>query len=143
MKNKNKKPDWLIHLVANGTCECGCVETSFLPQICNAHTHGMEKYGHPDFQMVVRYPNEMIGYVLNTFGEMVRDGRVFKAGDMVDEIFEDCPVRLEEFEETGRMVLRVIIPDRKNRFPEDPLCEFPYNLQRLATEDLHKDNMAH
>lgn len=47
----NQKIDWLIHLVANGACdECGEVETDFLPYMCNAHTHGLERYGHLDFQ---------------------------------------------------------------------------------------------
>lgn len=50
----DQKIDWLIHLVANGACdECGAVETDFLPYMCNAHTHGLERYGHLDFQMVL------------------------------------------------------------------------------------------
>ena len=45
--------DWVIHLVANGArCEqCGEIETSFKEYLCNAHTHGMARYDHPDFQM--------------------------------------------------------------------------------------------
>ncbi len=46
----DQKIDWLIHLVANGACdECGEVETDFLPYMCNAHTHGLERYGHFGF----------------------------------------------------------------------------------------------
>lgn len=56
---------------------------------------------------------------------------------MVSGIFEDCDVRLDLFEETGRNVLRVIIPDSHGRFPEDPQCAEPYRLQRMKTEELH------
>lgn len=50
----DQKIDWVIHLVANGACdECGEIETGFLPYMCNAHTHGLERYGHLDFQMVL------------------------------------------------------------------------------------------
>lgn len=53
----NNNIDWIIHLVANGACdECGKEEKGFLPYTCNAHTHGMEKYGHPDFQVVRSLP---------------------------------------------------------------------------------------
>lgn len=140
-----KKVDWFIHLVANGTpCMC-CdrVENSFKDYLCNAHTHGMEKYNHLDFQMVIMYGAEEIGRVLNTLGAKVRDGEKFKNGDIISDIYEDCDVRLMEVTEMDRKVLRVIIPDAKNRFPEVPNCDYPYNQQFLSTEDLCKPNYRH
>lgn len=135
--------DWIIHLVSNITCDtCGKAEEGFLPFACNAHTHGMERYNHPDFQVVLRMPDEEIGWVLNSMGRRVQAGETFKAGDLVSGVFEDCPVRLDEVEETGRKVLRVVIPDGKNRFPEDPACEGPYNLQTLPTEALYCEGGA-
>lgn len=131
----NQKIDWIIHLVANGACEeCGTVESSFLPYLCNAHTHGMNKYGHMDFQMVLRVNNQEIARILNTLGLRVQAGERFKAGDYVSGIYEDCDIRLDAFAETGRQVLRVIIPDKYNIFPEDECCMPPYNLQLLDTE---------
>ena len=47
-----------------------------------------------------------------------------------------CNVRLDEFEETGRTVLRIIIPDDENRFPEDEECMEVYRLQLLETDEL-------
>ena len=40
------KIDWIIHCCANGVVCDGCnkVETGFLKNTCNAHTHGMEKW---------------------------------------------------------------------------------------------------
>ena len=89
-----------------------------------------------DFQLVLRLPNEGIMYILNTLGLMVQSGRRFCDGDMVSGILEDCDVRLMKFEETGRQVLRVIIPDKYNHFPEEPCCMAPYCLQLLETDDL-------
>ena len=133
-----KKIDWIIHLCTNGVMcdDCGTVEDQFLPYTCNAHTHGMEKYNHPDFQLVLNLPPEDIGYVLNTLGLRVQAGERFKHGDIVSGIFLDCPVRLEEYEETGRKVLRVMIPDKYNRFPDDESCMETYRLQLLPTEEL-------
>lgn len=130
--------NWIIHFVANCECdECGDSESGFLPYACNAHTHGMEEYNHQDFQMVLRLPPEEIGRILNTFGLRVKSGEKFKDGDMVSGIYEDCDVRLQEFDETGRKVLRVIIPDADNIFPEDENCNEIYKLQLLHTDALH------
>ena len=135
----NQQIDWIIHLVANGAVckDCGKTETDFLPYLCNAHTHGLEKYGHQDFQLVLHFPHEEIMRILNTMGLRVQAGERFKAGDLVAGIYEDCNVRLDEFEETGRNVLRVVIPDKYNRFPDDPNCEDIYSQQMLKTEELY------
>lgn len=133
----NQKIDWIIHLVANGACEkCGGVETGFLPYMCNAHTHGMECYGHMDFQMVLALPPQEIGRIFNTLGLRVQSGERFRPGDMVSGIYEDCSVRLDEYEEDGRRVLRVIIPDADNIFPEDGSCKAPYCFQILETDEI-------
>ena len=62
--------DWIIHFIGNGVfCpDCGKIENGFPHYICNAHTHGMEKYGHPDFQVVIHMSTQNIGYVLNLHG---------------------------------------------------------------------------
>ena len=116
-----QKVDWIIHAVF----EYGPGGTK------NNHTHGMERYGHLDFQMVLNAPPQEISYLLNTTGMRVRDGEQFAPGDMVHGLYEDCGVRLDLFRETGRKVLRLIIPDSDNRFPEDPLCKEPYKYQIL------------
>ena len=137
----NQKIDWIIHLVANGSCEtCGCEEHSFLPYACNAHTHGMERYKHKDFQIVLAYPSQEIGWILNSMGLRVQAGERFQAGDMVAGIYEDCDLRLDEAEEDGRNVLRVVVPDKYNRFPEDENCMDCYRVQLLKTDELRYKN---
>ena len=133
------KIDWDIHCCMNGAvcADCGKVEDGFLPYTMNAHTHGMEKYGHKDFQLVLRLPVEETARILNTMGLRVQQGEKFKDGELVSGIYEDCKVRLEEFTEADRTVLRVIIPDGHNRFPEEPDCSETYRLQSLETDDLY------
>ena len=135
------KIDWDIHVVTHSVaCEkCGKVENGFLEYACNAHTHGMAKYGHMDFQLVLHLPPYEIARILNTLGLRVQAGERFKAGDMVSGIYEDCQIRLDEFEETGRKVLRVIIPDKDNIFPDDERCMEHYKLQMIPTKDLYQD----
>ena len=134
----SKPIDWIIHMVANGIpcAECGKVEDSCIEYACNAHTHGMQKYSHMDFQMVLHTSQEDMSYILNTLGMRVQNGERFKPGDMVSGIFLDCDVRLDAFQECDRTVLRVIIPDGKNRFPEDPNCDYPYSFQTWPLERL-------
>lgn len=117
---KELELNWIIHLVYDDIGEGG---------MTNSHTHGMEQYGHPDFQVVLPFPTEHIGYLLNTMGLRVQMGERFKDGDLVQGLYEDCSVRVSEFIETGRTVLRLIIPDKHNRFPEDPECDDRYKIQ--------------
>lgn len=135
-----KTIDWVIHLVANRTCSvCGKEENGFLPYTCNAHTHGMERYGHLDFQVVLFLPPNEIARILNPMGLRVQNGERFRAGDYVSGIYEDCPIRLDAFEETGRTVLRVVIPDKYGVFPEDENCMETYKLQQLPTDVLYRE----
>lgn len=135
------KIDWVIHLCTNGILcdECGKVENGFFPQTCNAHTHGMEKYHHMDFQLVLALPAEEIARILNTLGSRVQAGEHFQNGDMVSGIYEDCDIRLDAYRENDRMVLRVIIPDKYNIFPEDDRCTPIYRMQLLETDDLYRE----
>ena len=131
-----KKPDWIIHYVANGAVceECGKVENSSIDGFCNAHTPGMARYHHPDFQMVLDYGPQEICRILNTFGFAVRNGSRFHSGQFVTGIYEDCAVKLLEYKECDRTLLRVIIPDRQNRFPDERDCELPYAMQLMETD---------
>ncbi len=115
--------DWIIHYILD--------DPGPYPYLCNAHTHGMGKYRHPDFQMVLNLPQEHICYLLNTMEMRVQGGETFHDGDMVSGIYEDCSIRLKKVRETGRDVLRLIIPDKHNRFPENENCMEPYRHQEL------------
>ncbi|MDR0287809.1 MAG: DUF4262 domain-containing protein [Clostridiales bacterium] len=114
-----KEVDWIIHMVIGEYCPGG---------IINSHTHGMEQYKHPNFQLVLPLNKEQIMMILNTICLEVQDGRRFCPGKYSGEIFS-CDFRLEIYRETGPDLLRLIFPDPKMWFPEDPLCEAPYKYQ--------------
>lgn len=131
--------NWQIHAIKNG-CLCendGEYIFDMIPGAANFHTHGMEQYNHPDFQLVLDYDLDTAAYILNTLGERVSSGERFNPGDYVKGIFEDCDVRLETFEETGRDVLRVIVPDANNVFPDEEGCRSSYLHQLWPTEELY------
>ena len=108
-------PDWRLDLIRNGVpCACcGKIEYPYVNNICDCHSHGLiERHGAKyEFQVVLEYP--------------------------VEGIFEDCQVRLDKFADCdGRPILRVVIPDGYNRWPEDPACDPKYQLQRLPLVQL-------
>ena len=130
----NHPVDWIIHLVKNGNIceESGEFEMGLLPNACNNHLN---------FQLVLNYKNEEIMRILNTLGCMVCDGFRFEDGDLIEGIYLDCPVKLKLFNETERSVLRVIVPDKYNKFPEDEGCMVEYLIQNLETDDLFVEHL--
>lgn len=133
-----KKVDWVWHFVANGVqCdECGKVENGFPTYICDAHTHGMNRYGHLEFQVVINYGPEEVGRLLNEMGRRVQNGERFKNGDVVKGLYLDCDILLMEIPDVNNQpVLRLIIPDKHNKMPEDSTP--PHSYQILATPILY------
>ena len=133
-----QKCNWVIHYMTNGIpCECcGKVEYHFPPQMCDALTDGMWKYGHMEFQLVLNYQRKEIMRLLNTMGMRVAKGERFKDGDLIEGLYLDCSVKLQEFPDIdGKPVLRLIIPDKENRWPEE--AGVPYCGQLFSTFLLH------
>ncbi len=143
--SEQKKVDWIVHLVANGVpcATCGEVEYNFPKFICDAHTHGMDKYGHMEFQLVIDYGMEHVCYLLNSMGLRVQNGEKFKSGDVVKGLYEDCDVTLQAIPDSnGVQVLRLIIPDKHNRMPFDG-ADYPYCLQYKMLERLYELGKEH
>lgn len=139
-----EKVDWIWHYVSNNAVcqQCGEKEDGFPEYICDAHTHGMYKYGHLEFQVVIDYGPKELGRLLNEMGRKVRDGQHFKDGDEIEGLYLDCKVPLRQMSDArGRSILRLVIPDKQNRPPEE--SEYPHNMQIFATNFLYaagKDN---
>lgn len=137
--NMKTNYNWQIHAIKNG-CKCendGDYIFEMIPGSANFHTHGMEQYNHPDFQLVLDYDLDTAPYILNTLGERVSSGERFKPGEYVSGIFEDCDVCLDIYENEGRNFLRVIVPDANNIFPDEEGCNPSYHHQLLPTEELY------
>lgn len=135
-----KKVDWIVALECNGCqCDvCGKTEHNFIDGYCDAHTYGMYKYGHPEFQLVLRLDHKMILYTLNTLGLRVQAGQTFKDGDVIDDLYEGYKALLKEFDHNGEKMLRVIVPDANHKFPDDSDCKQEYSYQALPVEELYK-----
>ena len=129
---------WQIHLQENEHCADRSRNGSFKPYLCNAHTHGMARYGHPDFQVVLRIPDSEIRRILNILCLAVQKGITFEDGEYIGGIYDDCTVRLQSFWDGDRKVLRVIIPDANNVFPDRGGCRTPYSYQLLRTDALRR-----
>lgn len=98
----------------------------------NSHTYGLEKYNHPEFQCVLNLNDGLIMYTLNSLGVRVAAGERFHEGQLITDLFEgDVNARLDKAIESGRTVLRVILPDPQLRWPEDPICDEPYIHQTI------------
>lgn len=136
-----ERQDWEIHYVSN-SAPCireGRVEKSFPEHICDAHTHGMNRYGHLEFQVVIDYGPRNIGYLLNTMGYRVKAGETFRNGDLVKGLLKNYDVQIRQMtDSTGEPVLRLVIPDKQYRWPEN--AEPPYQYQMLATHLLYLDS---
>ena len=118
-----KHVPWYIHYVFDEDPE---------GRIINSHTHGIaKKYRHPDLQITLPLPDYEVKRILNTVGIAISLGQQFEPGDMINGIYTDCNVRVDESVECGRKVLRLIIPDRNNIFPEDDKCEDHYKYQTM------------
>ena len=132
--------DWEIHYLSNNVqCDrCGKQEEHFPQYICDAHTHGMDRYGHMEFQLVLDYGPEEIARLLNTMGLRVQRGETFHDGDLVKGLYLDCDILLRKVTDImGIPVLRLVIPDKWNRMPIK--SEPPFVYQMLATHLLYQN----
>lgn len=123
--------NWIIHYISNETSvsETDPNPAYFPEYLCNIHTHGMNAYTHKDFQIVLDIGKDGAVYLLNTLAEKVRDGEVFTAGERIEGVYPDCEIKLAAATEGGREVLRVLVPDENNRFPDEEGCSYPYSEQ--------------
>ena len=116
--------EWDIHIVLSDR-----------PGMCDAHTHGLDKYGSKEIQFVIFGPPEVIGGLLNEVGEAISKGLKLHDG-MFLYGFCDDGAKLKVYETVdcfGEPIYRLIMPDAEFKYPEDsneePYCwqyESPY-----------------
>lgn len=140
-KNVKKNIDWVIHYFKNcpqNIAHSAHSDNPFPYYLCDAHTHGLSKYGDGhEFQMVLDGGEQEISYVLNEIGRRVKSGERFAPGDKVSGIYDDCSVRIEKnLDENGNEVLRVVIPDMNGNYYDEENCDYPYSMQFLSTEEI-------
>ena len=85
---------------------------------------------------ILDYGMQEVAYLLNAICQRVHNGERFKDKDLVAGLYLDCDIQLRQVTDCdGQPILRLIIPDRQNRLPEE--SEPPYTYQTLATSILH------
>lgn len=92
------------------------------PSGFNAHTHGMDLIGHPDFQITLPLKSlEYVSTFLHAMCSRVKRGQSFSHGDLIDDLVSGgFVVRLIDATEHGRPVLRLVFADKHNRvMPHD------------------------
>lgn len=98
-----RKYGWYAHIVPDDAYPLGL----------NYHTHGMpESYGHQDIQVVLPIDPGKIHRIVSDIVWLVKDGRKFHAGEIAEGVIKGLNVSFVEAEESGRMVLRLILPDK-------------------------------
>lgn len=113
-----------VLVTEHGWC-CHAVPRSDGAPQQNVHTHGLpESFEHLDFQIVAFISPEQAWAILNELVEQVRSGRRFESGIDVEDILERWPVRLISAVESGRTVLRVILPDCHGNLDEENMDEW-------------------
>jgi len=95
----------------------------------NFHSHYLESYlGHKDIQLVYPLPDNLVGGIMHTVVGNIKKGRKYKAGDITSSVLEGLDVLFVEATETGRTVLRIILPDKEGRLKPGEIIS-PYDMQ--------------
>lgn len=116
---------WLIHYLSGSDGEYG--------GLANIHTHGLqENFHHPDFQVVMPIPPEVIHPILTLLAEEVKGGRVFEPYVRQERVLKGMDVIFLPYRESGREVLRLVLPDPTGKLPEDEGCDPAYAMQIQA-----------
>ena len=138
MANTTLRRDWFVVGIKNGMIcsKGGGIINDLIPNVAIFHTIGMERYDHPDFQLVLNCDMGTACTILNTLGDYVRAGRRFNSEECVSDIF-NCDVHIKTFKHNGRNVLRVIIPDGNFINPDEEGCDPGFCFQLLPTEQLY------
>jgi hypothetical protein len=103
-----KKYGWYAHFVQDDP-RC--------PANTNAHTHHvMESFGHKDFQICLNIRPELSHMILADAISQVKKGVKFEPGKKYDKIIANYQVEFIEAIETGRPVLRILIPDKNGKY---------------------------
>lgn len=129
-KNKSNKVDWIIHCVIPEYDD---------PYILDAHTHGINKHGHPELRTVLGLPPETLTSVINNIGLDIVDGERFDEEKIYTNILaNEMRVRIIRDNIGGDDCCVLIFPDANNRLPEELFCQEPYKSQLNYLEKIKK-----
>lgn len=82
------------------------------PYFVNIHTHGLSMFKHLDLQICFPVTREDAYTILLTVAEKIRGGLKFRPAIKYSGILHGHHVEFAEAKEDGRVVLRIILPDK-------------------------------
>jgi hypothetical protein len=116
-----KKYGWYIHYIPDDT------DT---PYNFNSHTHNLsKKFGHPDLQIVFPLPHTVVEPLFSRLVNIIKNEKmVFTAGEVYypHKGYDNYPITFIKAAESGREVLRVILPDRFGKVLQNELEDDRY-----------------
>ena len=113
----------------------GIVDDPSTPFKFNLHTHGLQEcFNHPDLQIVFPLPPDVAAGILHNIVDRIREGEVFKDGTVAQDIVAyELPVKFAAATESGRQVLRVILPDAEGQLDLGVIAD-PFDKQYEGLE---------
>lgn len=115
------------HLVSSGDLNS--------PTGCNFHTHGFWKsWKHPDIQIVIPVPQNIASPLFNSAKEIAMKGGQIVPGVKYSFFLEGYDIEFAWAVESGRDVLRMILPDKEGITEKGKIAE-PYNIQWEGTNE--------
>ena len=106
------------------------------PNGCNIHTHGFwESWKHPDIQIVIPMPKEIIGPIFGTAKEIATRGGQIITGRLYDNFLKGFNVEFAWAVECDRDILRIILPDKDGETARGKIAA-PYDKQWEGTNEV-------
>lgn len=117
----NEGVDWRIEFVYG--------DTSFKENMCDCHTHGINKHLESglELQIVLSIEPQLAKYILNCVGKLITAGKNFKSKDKLYGIFknEKMPIGfIKSKDSEGKDILRIWIPDKEGRLFDKSTDEY-------------------
>lgn len=102
------------------------------PGGANNHTHGLvESFGLPDLQICFPIPGDICHGILWAAVKVMQDGVEFEKGKEYEDILHDYKVMFTPATESGRDVMRMILPDKDGNLKREEIAE-PFKRQWFA-----------
>ena len=110
------KVDWTIHMI--------------LDEPLSFHTHGLNKHGSLEIEIVLPLIKEQGMLFCNYIGEAIAEGRKIEDKQMVEHIFNVPVFFFRTMPLHGEsQVLRAVFPDEGGYYPWELGCSEPYKSQ--------------
>ena len=115
---------WVLHTVYDREGD------NPLNGLANIHTEGLpENFSHKNIQVVLPVSAQVIYPIVYGMMEKIKTGYVFEPNQRNSEVLEGADVYFQEIAQGNETYLRMIMPDREGRLPNEEGCTGVYTRQ--------------